>query len=384
VSKVMKIHPDDIVMFTLIHEAAWRVARAYNLPLKEILGDENPDLTNNPATGQGCFGYCTADGRIRVALRGKEHGQWTAAPRLEDDIWRTVAHELAHLKHFNHGPAFQEFHAELMQALKNDRAEKEKSHQDKMIEKLIKLQAAREGEAQLGNTAAAEAFAAAINKMLIENELNPTDLDYARAADQDPVIQVLVDLKKYRIAHKKTRVAWQEDLARIVARGHLCTFLLRPGSNQIWFVGTRSHAMAAEYVYGMLVPAADYMSEKDAYYFKLKCHREGRPKDAIGFRPAWLEAFVQRIRERLQNAREEAVKQSTAFTGNETQALVRLNGAMRKVDEYIENRFRGRGGASILKGNSTNHAAGQAAGRAAADRLNIGRKGITSGVKGLL
>lgn len=385
----LPIHPDDLLFFNEVAMAMRRVAKRYDLPLRNISHYPMPKSGMSDRLGD-----CSDTGDIRLVLRATENGLWCDDPTTPALVWETAAHELAHLRHMNHGHVFQEFNLELMKALRN---ETEGDHRDKIIDKIIKIQNLRESEAKMGNTAAAEAFAGAINKMLIENELNPTDIDYARATDRDPVIELRVNLAKYRIKGSKTRIAWQEELARIVARAHMCTFFLRSGSNDIWFVGTKSHATVGEYVYGCLVPAAFAMSEEARRAFRNECRRncnytkmDGFP-EAYGYREAWIDAFIRRIAERFQEARDAAVKEAEArqvrqSVGAESQALMRLNGAMTKVQNYVNDKFKGKSGANSLAARYRNNEAGAAAGRAAADRMPIGRRGVEGGstTRGLL
>lgn len=375
---ITNLHPDDVLFFNDVREAMFRVAKRYELPLRSVA----------PATipTEGLFDYlgrCFSTGDIELVMRATVNGAFCDAPRTPADVWRTAAHELTHLRHMNHGAQFQEFFYELMTAIDNQQVD----HKEKMIAKLVKMQASRDGEAALGNTAAAEAFAGAINRMLIEHELSPSDLDYARATDKDPVIELMVDLPKYTILQKRARIAWQECLARIVAKAHLCTFLIRAGSNQIWFVGTKSHATVAEYVYGTLVPAATAMSAKERSKYAYECYtRDGHWRGVNGFTEAWLDAFIARIGERFQEARTAAVAEVPV--GSETQALVRLNGALVKVQKYMDDKFssRRRSGLAALSSGRSTHAEGRARGRAAADKMTIGRRGVTGGAspRGLL
>jgi hypothetical protein len=376
------LHPDDTPLFLEVATKMREVAKTYNLPMKSIEPMPRPEFeTSN-------LGDCNPSlGHIRLVLRGMQNGQWAEAPRTVDAVYKTAAHELAHLRYIRHDLGFHQFEEELRQAMMN----RKENHRDKIIDKLVKMQKQRDGEAQLGNIAAAEAFASAINRMLIEHELNPSDIDYATSSNADPVIQIRVDLDKYGIARKKDRIAWQETLAGIVARGNLCSFLLRKGSNDIWFVGTRAHATVAEYLFGVLVPAADLLSDKESYYFRLKCRREGAASKAHGYREAWLNAFVRRVEERIAEVKNDLVKQDAerrAARGEldpSTTALVRLNGALKRVQEYMDDRFsRKRKYANPLQGPRSGNAEGSAAGRAAADRMPIGRKGISSGVRGYL
>lgn len=383
------LHPDDMVLFTTVTAAMRTVAAKYGLPLRSISPMPKPEQ------GIDRLGDCTCFGDIRLILRFKVKGKW-AEPRREEDVWATAAHELAHLADIKdnrfttkceHGPAFIEFEQEMLQAMRNRRDEAADPKQ-KLLNKLVKMQEQAHGEAKLGNTQAADAFAAAINRMLLENELRPSDLDYARTASLDPVVEVRCDLAKYGIPRKSNRVAWQESLARIVANANLCTFLLRPGSNDIWFVGTRAHAEVAEYTFGVLVPAAHAMSIQARYeYGKERKNAGGKANEANGYREAWLAAFVTRIGERMQEARDAAVASvpNDAPAGSESTALIRLNGAMAKVRAYVDAKYTGRGKASsIYMRGGHGHSAGSNAGRAAANRMAIGRKGIGSGVRGQL
>lgn len=369
---MLNLHPDDVLLFHEVSRAMRTVAKRYDLPLRSITALAMPE-----AGMADRLGDCSTSGDIRLVMRATVNGAFCDAPRTPADVWRTAAHELAHLKHMNHGPAFMEFHAELMRAMDNQQVD----HKEKMIAKLVKMQQARDGEASLGNNEAAEAFAGAINRMLIEYELNPSDLDYSRATDKDPVIEMIVDLQKYAIDKKRTRVAWQEALARVVAKSHLCTFLIRAGSNQIWFVGTKSHAMVAEYVFGTLVPIAATMATKAKYKYGHECFaRDGHWKGVNGFREAWLDAFIKRMTERFDDARKSAITEAVAdIPGAESVALVRLSGALAKVQHYIDDRFASRKRRSIhalSSGRSTN-AEGSARGRAAADSMIIGKKALT-------
>jgi hypothetical protein len=376
------LHPDDVLFFSEVAATMRQVAKQYRLQLRNVVGLPMPESSMSDRLGD-----CGHDGVIRLVMRATVDGAWCDEPRSPEEIWKTAAHELAHLRHFQHGISHNEFTQELTQALDNIRARGD--HKQKVIGKLLKMREVRDGEAKPGNTAAAEAFAAAINKMLIEHELNPSDLDYARAQDDDPVVEVEVNREQYGIERKKRRFAWQESLARRVANAHLCTFLIRTGTNDIIFVGTRRHATIAEYAYGVLVRSASEMCEDAYHQYGLECGRaRGLTKWVAGepgFCESWLASFVQRIGERLDSARKEAVKEATAdVPGGESQALMRLDGQLVKVRQYIDDKFKSKRGASALSYTHSGNAAGRSAGRAAADAMAIGRKGITSGARKLL
>jgi hypothetical protein len=257
------------------------------------------------------------------------------------------------------------------------------SPQDKLLDRLVKIRALADSEATLGNTAAAESFARMINKMLLDHELSHQDIDGRAAKDFDPIIEMMVSNRTYHIKEKKQRVAWQENLARIVADAHLCKFLITPGSNTIWFVGTKSHAMVAEYAYGTLVPAVETLATKArARYASEVYRRDGHWKALNGFKEAWIKAFIERITERFREAREQAVAQSTEGAST---ALVRLNGALVKVQTYVEDKFKGKkSNASALMRLQSRNAEGSRRGREAANQIALGRRGVTGDARKVL
>ena len=56
------------------------------------------------------YGVCYSDGTIRIRLRHATSGE----PLKYSSLVNTLCHELAHLKHFNHGPRFQTVYAEML------------------------------------------------------------------------------------------------------------------------------------------------------------------------------------------------------------------------------------------------------------------------------
>ncbi len=57
------------------------------------------------------YGICYDDGSIKIRLRHVATGE----PLKYSSLVNTLCHELAHLKHFNHGPHFKAFYAQLLE-----------------------------------------------------------------------------------------------------------------------------------------------------------------------------------------------------------------------------------------------------------------------------
>jgi predicted metal-dependent hydrolase len=56
------------------------------------------------------YGVCYSDGAIKIRLRHATTGR----PLKYSSMVNTLCHELAHLRHFNHGPRFKAFYFEIL------------------------------------------------------------------------------------------------------------------------------------------------------------------------------------------------------------------------------------------------------------------------------
>jgi len=82
---------------------AQRIARRFSLRYREIAAER--------ANVKRRYGVCFADGSIRIRLRHTLTGRSLKYSSLVN----TLCHELAHLRHFNHGLRFRSFYRELLE-----------------------------------------------------------------------------------------------------------------------------------------------------------------------------------------------------------------------------------------------------------------------------
>ena len=82
---------------------AERIAGRFALSYRAIEA-ERPNVRSR-------YGVCYADGRIRIRLRHAATGRSLKYSSLVN----TLCHELAHLRHFNHGPRFKAFYLRLLE-----------------------------------------------------------------------------------------------------------------------------------------------------------------------------------------------------------------------------------------------------------------------------
>ncbi len=59
----------------------------------------------------GHYGICDSDGLIKIRLRHAKTGR----PLKYSSLVNTLCHELAHLRHFDHGPRFKAFYFRLLE-----------------------------------------------------------------------------------------------------------------------------------------------------------------------------------------------------------------------------------------------------------------------------
>lgn len=238
--------------------------------------------------------------------------------------------------------------------------------QEKVIDKLRKLNAHAESAAKLGNEAEAQAFASMVQRLLLEHKLSMTDVEWEQREAEEPVERRYVDFEKHGLRNKKARVPWTEKLANIVARAHDCRMLLAGRhTNRVVFVGARSDVQQCEYTFIVLVRLAERVAERAYVKYFYECQAASDVTLARGFKINFLWGFLVRLQERLEAER------SATRAGATTLALVHVSKALARVDRETD-RIAGCMMPRIHIRLSENMA-GTLEGRAAADRVELHR-----------
>lgn len=240
---------------------------------------------------------------------------------------------------------------------------------DKLLDRVRKLLAKAASAQEIGSEAEAASFAAAAQKMMAKYKLEMTEVEFTRVEREEKIGD------EYVSATKRTREAWTERLASIVARAHYCRIFVYQGSDAICFVGRETDRAIAAYVFVTLRDFGDKQSDKDARAFRRNQRKQAGATygQARNFRAAWLEAFVTRIAERYA-AEMRALELEAKAAGT---SLVRLTNALVKVDEEMNQRkFKT---ARAPRQRYSANDAGRAAGRAAGDAASIRGTGLGAG-----
>lgn len=202
---------------------------------------------------------------------------------------------------------------------------------DKLLNKLAGLKRMAEGAAAIGSEAEAQAFAEMLQKLLLDHDLEMSDLEFAEMA-KEKIEDSYLNFSQHGIKAKKTRTAWMEKLSAIICRSNFCRIIVQPKSSNIWIVGRREHRAVAEFMVVTLTRAVIDISKKEYAKFYYECIRQdGHPERARGFKDAFTTGFLYRLFQRLEE-RKNAASDANAI------ALMRLNREDAAVEQEMQRR----------------------------------------------
>ena len=242
---------------------------------------------------------------------------------------------------------------------------------EKIVDKIRKLKAHAESAEMIGSEAEAQAFAAAMQRLMNEHTVTMTDIEFKDYERDEPVDEWRIDYSKYDdIKVKSSRIAWIERLSSIVAKAYHCQILVTQGSSSIILVGRSSDCEVAEYMIVTLQRSAEKLARKEYGAYFRKCQREGNVNAARGFRTAFLQGFVMRLAARLEEERDQQMTSSST-------ALVRVDKKMRAIVDFMSGRSYGK--SKALRSRASLNAAGVARGRKMADDVDLRANGVKAG-----
>lgn len=234
-----------------------------------------------------------------------------------------------------------------------------------IVDRIRKLYAKAESAKAIGSLQEAEAFASGVQKMLEKYKLDMSDVEFGMYEEAEPIGEEYVDLERHGATkQRKRRVWWIQRLASSVAHAHFCKILVVSGSSNIYFVGRPSDRQVATFVFTTLVRTAEALVKKGYDQAWKEAKDQGSVQFARGFKESFLKGFVDAISERYAMDRKERRTRLQAMGGN---ALVRIDNALQKVSDHVNQKYTGKVGATKqgTASHNSGYARGQAAGRAA-------------------
>jgi hypothetical protein len=272
----------------------------------------------------------------------------------------------------------------------------------KAIDRATKLRASMQSERELGNDAAAQAFASAMSRMLLEHELLNSDLDQHEHEGamkvEEPIIERQVSFESMGVKTVARSNASLTHLAQVVGQAHLAKILVSRRSNALWFVGTALACETSEFMLSTLWRSLGKLARSS---YKQAAPAQRALQMAVGTRPESSQVYTQSFKQafichlairykeeldatvtRFDTVHAEAAE-AEANTAPQQTGLMVVNNAIARVQSYVDSKYgkprRGRGG----RGSSSYSSLGSAAGRAAANGVNLRANGLGSGRKGI-
>lgn len=261
---------------------------------------------------------------------------------------------------------------------------------EKILDKLQKIKAHADSAEKIGSVEEAQAFAEMLQKLLIKHNLDMSDLEFERHEAEEPIDRFDIDWEKHGLRTKRTRILWEQELASAVARAHFCRILVHHDSNKITLVGRKSDAEVAEYLIVTLRRSAKkiaYLSlnefirecknraicmvcgtAKEDHVFMAHDFQREEITEHHGFKAAFLNSFVTRIRQRLEET-------SKSSTGSNCTALVRVN----RIETALKNYMGQFGKVKALRVREAMNAEGHRRGYEAANSVNLAGNAVKSG-----
>lgn len=178
------------------------------------------------------------------------------------------------------------------------------SKSDEILRKLRLLLRHKESAAKIGNAAEAAAFAAKVQELLAVHKLSMTDVELAQEGEVNPFVKVPAYPTEYGERFRGYRVEWTEDLADIIARAHYCRLLIVENTNVFLFLGRKTDAEIASFLFYRIAAAALKLCETDREAAKKQAQRGGYTWiGSAKFRESFYFGFSREIYERLEEGR---------------------------------------------------------------------------------
>lgn len=248
---------------------------------------------------------------------------------------------------------------------------------ESVINLLRKLMAQADGERAVGNMAAAEAFAAKAQELLLKHKLEMSDVEFAAEELNEPVLgEVIVGDElleaKYKYDRKRSD-NWVTTLMQACALANFCKILVhRCGKNTITLVGRETDRETAKALFIYLSKACIEMAPREAdmngAYERIE-------------RRTWISSFKLGFACAISNRLDRKLEQLKA--GTPEQGLIRIDQMVRSTEKKFKELFpntvkTGGGSASNSDGFSSGNTYGSRIGINSTKRLT----GSTAAPKG--
>ena len=207
----------------------------------------------------------------------------------------------------------------------------------KIIEKVKKLHAKAQSAEEMGSMEEAQVFAAKVKEMMDNHKLSMSDIAYKDYSEADIETEV-IRWSNYGHKDVSKRELWTSKFLGVVCEYNSCRYRVYVGSNACIIYGRRDDIEAIKVLLAVLIPVCIRL-EGRAYHIKYHDVHDNYPRNMWksmlkGFRISWKIGFIDGVLEALEEQSKASQAKALAQGGN--YALVRLSGAIKAVDSYIQ------------------------------------------------
>ena len=244
---------------------------------------------------------------------------------------------------------------------------------EKILDQLRKLNAMAESAAELGNEHEAQAFAAKVQELLTAYKLSQADIRLGEQKPDEPINYTYLAWQDLGLEARRQRIAWTERLGQFVSDAYYCKFVVSNyGGNIGMVIGTETDRKIAVYMFVTLGRFLYDLSEREYVKAFYRAKAEGNVAGARGFKAGFTHhGFLTRLKERFDQ--EISPKGEQPLSNSLAIVAVRKD-ALAKVNEWSRAHLRLKmcAGPRLSDGSGE----GRARGKAAANGLDLGRKGL--------
>jgi hypothetical protein len=243
---------------------------------------------------------------------------------------------------------------------------------EKILDQLRKLHAMAESAQALGNEHEAQAFAAKVQELLTAYKLSQAAIRTGETKPDEPINSTYVGWKDLGLENRRIRIAWAERLGQFVCRAYYCDFVVANYDGNIGMViGAETDRKIATYMFVTLGRFLYDLAEREYVKAFHRAKAEGNVALARGFKAGFTAGFLQRLKERFD---EEVTPKADGPLSNSLAIVAVRKNSLDKVRGWMKSNLNLRftRGPQLSDGSGE----GRSAGKAAANGLDLNRKGI--------
>lgn len=175
---------------------------------------------------------------------------------------------------------------------------------ESILDRIKKLKTMQDSAQEIGSTAEAAAFAAKVQKLLLEHKIEMFEVENFSTEDDIQIDREEFDVSGAGLKRSKRVSYWFSALAHDVCFYNGCRSVSMIGDNNITILGTKESRQVVSYILSVLARFGKETCDKEYVKAFHLAKRNNDVKFVRGFNKAFLTAYVHTIRDRLHKAQQ--------------------------------------------------------------------------------